>query len=169
MALDENPLHDVASLIVRAEAGRGRPRVAYLVGWPFLCWRTLVRIVCTRNIRNMTDLLGAWSACDPKRSSRSAALGLWTHASISEGLRSRNMEDISGGVENVGRSLTSRLGGGRARHHIRHGASGLRICGSSLPEPRPPRRASAISAGPSCRAGFGRHGRQVAAKGVGEV
>ena len=116
MALDENPLHDVASLIVRAEAGRGRPRVAYLVGWPFLCWRTLVRIVCTRNIRNMTDLLGAWSACDPKRSSRSAALGLWTHASISEGLRSRNMEDISGGVENVGRSLTSRLGGGRARH-----------------------------------------------------
>jgi len=31
----------------------------------------------------MTDVLGAWSACEPKRSSRSAALGLWTHASIS--------------------------------------------------------------------------------------
>src|SRR5215471_269335 len=43
------------------------------------------------------------------------------------------------------------------------------MCGSSLPEPGPPRHDLPPPPRPSCRAGFGRPRPQVAAEGVGEV
>jgi len=63
-----------------------------------------------------------------------------------EGLLSRNMGDISGGVENVGRSLTNRLGGGRARHpDIRHGPV---VSGFVVPRYRNPSRRAMLPRSP---------------------
>ena len=196
----------------------------------------------------MTDVLGGWSACEPKRSSRSTVLGGFGRAhrfpggSVAgapirtapagcglprcyascgaetgetslagselggrpyaetaaapprprgaahrsrhggrirqrgSGSRVRAEADVRWrplvGADEKRRALADR-GCCRARHlpplNIRNGPSGLRVCGSSLPELHPRRHDPATSAAPACHARVGRHGRQVAAEGVGEV
>jgi len=74
MALDENPLHNVA--LLSSSSLRGGARATPASRTRSRCPRTLVRIGRTRTIRNMTDVLGAWIACEPKQSSGSAALGV---------------------------------------------------------------------------------------------